>query len=735
MSTVQNGNDRPQRTLIAYCALAERLSKPNSNMFQALVPFFAEACKEFSGELFDASKFSGAVRRSYGIEIPKLAALGIAEQLANEGILEVVAGYAHSTTYRYSDAVRSAGKDVSAVTENDVQKILELFATYCAENADLAPEQTKSLSSEFLERLLHIDSMRLLARREASITTKRSPGTLQINKASVETEGVTRYSLHLDYLVSSFLINLGECDPAAFETVSNIAFASMAAEAIACFREPQKDTGDLSSLTVLLDTPLVLDMLGVNAEYADYGKDLLQLLKDSGCNVAVLDHSVAEAENTIQAKLAYMRSGVNQLALGTSVRPNYLAALSGNVAERVEARLQIEIKRDPEINLHRRSQTTVGDIESDMNSRMAAWRNEDAKDHDRKSVWAMISLRDSTLLQLRICKAGWLLLTRNTPLLKISNDAWKTWLRGSTKHSQANIERWAPVSMTDKQFAGYVWARTGGGPSTISQTLLLAHCSAAVRPRADIKAKAYNLILEMHGQEEAQDIVALFEDREGGRALMRATLGDPEDVTPQRMPLILERVKLAAGEFAAARVREESKNEIEAERQRNEENLLQVASINGLENERLKAENIKTAQAVFEEQQRVSALRIEADNLKSDLDTRRNHEIDRRKSAIDKGFRAALREYRNSRWLSVLIFGLATWLVSSNVFEFSPSIVVVTTIAVACIGFWFVPNLLDPMTRRLADRRLRIVIKHIDSEIDTAKIAADYKTKTWDFIA
>ena len=86
MSTVQNGNDRPQRTLIAYCALAERLSKPNSNMFQALVPFFAEACKEFSGELFDASKFSGAVRRSYGIEIPKLAALGIAEQLANEGI-------------------------------------------------------------------------------------------------------------------------------------------------------------------------------------------------------------------------------------------------------------------------------------------------------------------------------------------------------------------------------------------------------------------------------------------------------------------------------------------------------------------------------------------------------------------------------------------------------------------------------------------------------------------------
>ncbi|WHQ45821.1 hypothetical protein [Alcaligenes faecalis] len=72
-----------------------------------------------------------------------------------------------------------------------------------------------------------------------------------------------------------------------------------------------------------------------------------------------------------------------------------------------------------------------------------------------------------------------------------------------------------------------------------------------------MKAKAYNLLLELQGKEEADDLAALLEDREGVRALMRVSKGDPEDITPERMPFIVEKVKLAAGEFAAAKEREQ----------------------------------------------------------------------------------------------------------------------------------------------------------------------------------
>lgn len=731
MSIFSNSTDRPARTLIAYCALAERLSQPRSNMFQALVPFFAEACQDFAGEFFDATKFSNAVRKNYGIEIPKLAALGIAEQLANEGILEVVSGYANSTTYKYSTSIKSASKEVSSITETDVQKILELFRAYCANSIELSPEKSATLHSDFLDRLLHIDSMRLLARRDASIATKKTASTLLLNKGSSESDEEIQHSLRLDFLVSSFLIDLRESDLNAFETVSNIAFANMAAEAIACFREPTGGSSDLSGLTVLLDTPLVLDMLGVNAEYHDYGKDLLKMMKESGCNIAVLDHSIAEAENTIQAKLTFLRSGINQLAMGTSAKPNFLAALSSNVAERVETRLGITVKKDPEINLHRRSQTTVGDIESQMTTRMSAWRNEDAKDHDRQSVWAMLALRDAVTLQPRICQAGWLMLTRNTPLLKISNDSWKIWLKGSTRHSQASIERWAPMAMTDKQFAGYVWARNGGGPSTISQSLLLAHCSAAVRPRADIKAKAYNLLIEMHGQEEALDIVALFEDREGGRALMRATLGDPEDVTAQRMPYILERVKLAAGEFAAAHAREEAKIELELERVKSLDQITKIQKDADEKNALLQIENSEKVLEIFNEKERGFSLETHAQNLRADLKTKSDAEQDRRGKVFKKGFEAGLREYRSCRILCVLIFGFAGWFIPANIFDLSPSISTLLTVLFSIAGFWFVPDLIQPLVIWFANRRASFVMRNIDPDLNILDMSIDYKIKTW----
>lgn len=718
--------EKPKRTLIAYCALAERLNKPHANMLQALIPFFAEACKDFAGQMFDASRFSEAVRKNFGIEIPKLAALGIAEQLAGEGILEITSGYANSTTYRYVNTAWNDRDDVSSVTENDVEAILRLFTDYCKTSTDLTESQTNDLNADFLERLLNIDSMRLLSRRESSITTKQSSSTLQLTKNESTQSEAARHSLQLDFLVSSFILHLRETDLASFETVSNIAFANMAAEAIACFREPQTDEGDLSGLTVLLDTPLVLDMLSVNTEYTEYGKDLLNLLKESGCNISILDHSITEAENTVGAKLNYLRSGVNQLTSGFSARPNLLAALSGNIAERVESRLGIKIKKDPEINLHRRSQNTVGDIEAAMTARMAAWRNEDAKSHDRATVWALISLRDSTNLQTRICKSDWILLTRNTPLLKICNDAWKTWLKGSTKHSQTNIERCAPVSMTDKQFAGYIWARSGGGRSTIPKSLLLAHCSAAVRPRADIKAKAYNLMLEMHGQEEAQDLIALFEDREGSRALMKATLGDPEDVTPQRMALIIEKVKMAAGEFATSHVREAAQNELALV---NTQNLERISKIQESANENLEralAEKEKIALEKFEQNLRASQLETEARNLKNELQKKEEEFLIKRNVILERGFIAAKREYWATRWLLVILFGLITSLISANTFEFSTTLTALFLPVLTIAGYWFVPEFLEPIPKYMANRRFASFVKHLDSSIDYSQVSIDY---------
>lgn len=720
-------NGRPKRALVAYCALAGRLNTPGMGITHAMTPFFAEVCKKFAGELFDAQKFSNAVSERFGFSIPRLAALGLAEQLADEGLLVEVSGHAAKmTVYKYSDMpARADESQVSPITEQEIENTLGSFVAFCRQDDRVGNLDDAALHEVFLDRLLHVDSMRILSRREGSIGAKRTAETMVLKKdRDISSPGPgDSQELRLDFLVSQFLLDLRDKNPGAFDQVSNVAFANMAAEAIACFTDTTSPNS-LEGLTVYLDTPLLLDALGVNAEYAEYGKELLDAIHAAGAKAAVFDHCVSEAENTVTAQLAYLRSGINRFATaaGTTARPDLLSALAGNIADRAEKRLGVSVTRDPEINLHRRAQTAVGDIQSDMDQQMVAWRNADAKAHDQQSVWIMLAIRNSADPCPRVCDAKSLLLTRNTSLVSIANKAWSNWLRGSTKHSASHVERWAPVAMSDKQFAGYLWARSGGGlAASISRARLLAHCSAAVRPRADIKAKAYNLILELSGKEEAEDIAALLEDREGGRALMRATRGDPEDMTAERIPYIIQQVKLAAGEYAAAAVREEAAKELKAIVTAHEQQLATTA-------EAASAKAARDAQVQMDidrdkHEAEKSALR---ESVKSHERAERARKLDVLRTAFNHGCRV----FKLLRWGFVVCLGAAAVAVT-YLAEDSPALALAALWVVTVAGVWFVPDLLNKPFARVADFVLRSEAKLRDPAIAIPFESPDYRNRSW----
>jgi hypothetical protein len=721
---------RPKRALLAYCALAGRLNTAGMGITHAMTPFFAEICKKFAGELFDAQKFSNAVNERFGFNVPRLAALGLAEQLADEGLLEEVSGHATKmTVYRYSrKSGRADESPISAITEQEVESILTSFVGFCRSDDRVAELQDSALHEAFFERLLHLDSMRILSRREGSIGAKKTSDTMILKRAAggTSTERSDPQELHLDFLVSQFLLDLRDTNASAFDQVSNIAFANMAAEAIACLREPQS-TDSLEGLTVYLDSPLLLDALGVNVEYTDYGKELLEAVRAAGAKAAVFDHCVSEAENTVAAQLAYLRSGINKFgtALGTTARPDLLSALAGNIAERAEKRLGVTVHRDPEINLHRRAQAAVGDIQSDMDQHMHAWRNLDARNHDQQSVWIMLAIRNSTDPCPRVCDAKSLLLARNTSLVSIANKAWTTWLKGSTKHSASYVERWAPVAMSDKQFAGYLWARSGGGvAASIPRARLLAHCSAAVRPRADIKAKAYNLVLELSGKEEADDIGALFEDREGGRALMRATLGDPEDMTPERIPYIIQQVKLAAGEYAAAVVREEAAKD-------------RAALISTHEQQLAAATRSAAAKSAQEAQVQVDLDRERYEGEKVALrESILSHERSERARKLGIwriAFDGGCRVYALLRWGFVACLGAAAVAITFLT-DNSPALAQAALWLLTVAGVWFVPELLHKPFSSVATMVMRREAAARDPAIEIPTERPDFREKTWSIL-
>lgn len=723
---------KPKRALLAYCALADRLQQPGAGPLQALTPFFAPICNDLAGEMFDAAKFAAEVVDRYGLQIPRLAALGLTEQLAQEGLLKSISGPGVTKVYQYEAAPdQKSPVDAAAVSERDIDRVLSEFVQVCRSDPLLADIDEAKLQVEFLDRLLQVDAMRLLTRREGGTTAKRTNSTLTLARSVPDSS--ERIALRLDYQVASFLLELRDHRPALFDRVSDIAFASMAAEALACFREPVDGAAPLAGMVFYLDAPLLLDVLGVNVEYAEYGRELLELIHGSGAVAAVLDDCVVEAESVVAAQLSAARSGLafRTVHWGTAPKIHLLSALKDKVAERA-CSLGIEVRPDPDTRiLTSRSPRTVGDIQTQMTERMQTWPSEEARRHDERSVWSMLKFRSTDRPHYRICDSGAVLVARNTALVRIANESWRTWLQGAGRHARNVAERWAPVAMSDKQLAGYLWLRRGTSSDQVSRTRLLAHCSAAIRPRPDIKARAYNLVLDLHGKKDADHIAALMEDREGERALMRAVRADPEDVTADRLPYILEQVRLGAGEFAAAAVRAEGESQLDALRQSHEQEVARLRA--EVEQQRLAGRSAvnELTDTVAYKQTEMEALASQVAALNAQLAERKRKEVAHEVALLDSAFAQASARYNQLRWAVVAVFSFAGLGISALTTEW-PVVAMVGTAVLSGLGCWFVPDaVLDGPLRKLAVRKLKSIVRQHNPSLALLCEAPDFRTGQW----
>lgn len=712
---------KPKRTLIAYCALADRLKKENAGLMEALVPFFAPVCKELAGEMFDASKLSAKIEQRYGLLIPRLAILGLAEQLERDGLLKSSQGGTQSLVYQYVEENHFQSEEVPALTELEIDQILDDFVKECRADEVLENLDDDALHNGFLDRLLHIDSMRLLSRKETKDSPRRTADTLTLKKPLQVLDGTEQRELHLDFHVAQFLLDLKHLQPEKFNRVSDIAFANMAAEAISCFSEPvADDAGTLQDFFVYLDSPLLLDILGVNSEYYDYGKELLELIKLSGATPAVFDDVIDEVESVISARIASARSGyVSSNRRWGIAEPHLLNALRNNVSAEASMR-GIITKPDPTLSLNHGAGNAVGSVQVEMDNLMKGWGNQEARTHDENSIWAMLRIRNIQKLQTKIREGGAIFVARNTLLVRIANTVWRTWLVERGRHSKGTAGRWAPIALSDKQLAGYLWLRnSSSGNRTMSRARLLAHCSAAIRPRPDVKARAYDLVLRLQGKEEADTLAALMEDRDGERALIRATRADPEDVTPERLPYIFDQVKLAAGDFAAQAAREEGRLEIE---KREAEFQAEVA---------------KSNEAVSMAEQEVEAHKMQLAQVTLQLNVMKEKQAEESKTKqvadnahFSEAFEMSRKRLKHIRFGITVLYALALYyipLLSSSWFQSAAQI------SVALIGFWFIPQvLLDvPLNKYILSFMRKELRRRGVEAMLTLTEKPDFKKKSW----
>lgn len=275
----------------------------------------------------------------------------------------------------------------------------------------------------------------------------------------------------------------------------------------------------------------------------------------------------------------------------------------------------------------------------------------------------------------------------------------------------------------------------------MSRARLLAHCSAAIRPRPDVKARAYNLVLDLHGKAEADHVAALLEDREGERALMRATRADPEDVTPERLPYIIEQVKLAAGEFAAEVARAEAERKLSSQKEESEQQLteLQVAHEEQItriatDSARAQRENAKGVEKLnaklAQRDHDTTQLEGEVDALNQQLLSRERSDLAEQLHALSHGLATGVGVFKRLRWLLVFLFSSLATLATALGVDW-PFFGQVASFTVTAFGFWFAPEMLERPTRWVAMRETMVSVHRIHPRLAMPKDLPDFKASTW----
>jgi hypothetical protein len=703
---MNNKENKPSSALISYAVLAEKILS-GGDLLQSLMPFFRPIAASYAGEYFEPGKFCRKAAELYALQIPKLTAMGWCERLVNEGFLELHARTITGNLYRYPVNLPIDTDIPAGVSEQQVIEFLESFRAFARQSpvAEFATLADEVLDEALFTRLLNIDSMKILSRRDMTRSIKSNPTTLSLKVP--ESNAEERHEIHIDFLVAEYLLHLEATDGQKFQVATAVAFGNMAAEALATFREPPaKDSTDLSGMRLYLDTPLVLDLFELNDGFEGYAKDLSNLLSSSGVKVAVFDHSVEEVQNVIYARLNFSRSSANQFSIAGSrtLIANRLAMLNGNVASQLE-RLGIEIDRDPEISLLRISQKALGSVQVELDRKMSGWKN-DAKHYDEKSIFSIISLRNRQRAEPDFARCKFALLTRNTPLTFFANSAWRQWLQESGDESKAKIERTAPIAVSDKQLSGLLWMLKGGASEGLSKVRMISHCSFAIRPRPDVIARACNLIVEAHGRDKGEEFAALLSERRAEQALMRAAAGDPEELTSKNLPEIIRKVILAAGDDAAAAERERADEEARLAAKVHEEEISQklVALDDQSKRASLAEEALRSLEiqvALDKTQQALVVAAAKRENLRHQL-FQKQEELRNVTHAFSNGEQS----YNRTKLGIVVLFLLLS--IFGMTYDGKAALIfgAVCSISLGFLGFWYLPNVaLEPICEKAGRAR------------------------------
>lgn len=368
------------------------------------------------------------------------------------------------------------------------------------------------------------------------------------------------------YIVSAFIADLVERDPQGFEYLETIVKGSMLASSLYL--------GDLGTVdqrfhrvTVYFDTPFLLNALGyAGKEIAQPALELLGLVRELGARLACFDHTVIELQGVLGGIASGLRNPRRRAVLTLSrVEEHFMREGLGpsdievfmNTVERDLRTLGINVCPTPQYEEH------LGVDEPALEGLLQAevgYQNQHARQHDLDALTAVWRLRHGQAQRrLETCQA--IFVTTNAPLVRAARRFFAAGCDGFT---------W-PLAILDHDLATVAWLKRPLQAPDLPRKQIVADCYAALRPEGRLWARYLEEIeaLRQRGELSNDHFVALRYSVDARRALMDATLGDPEAISGTTVQAVLnatlDSIKSPLLEQLAAREAAQEATEREAQ--------------------------------------------------------------------------------------------------------------------------------------------------------------------------
>lgn len=554
-----------ERALVAWAVLGDTINQ--ADLYEGLFGFVRPIADSRAGIRFIPSELCDALRDAYGLSIPVLVMESLAERLHRAGLLVVHTQTRDATVYTYAKGLEV---EPNPITQAAVSEVLSRFREFIRHRGgELAKWTDEALDQEFFQRLMHVDSLALLSRRDLPEAPQRTGRTITLSKTAgdaaataMKSGGADQLEEHLDYLFATYLLHARDGSPDGFQLLCEIAGANLVAESLLTYKDPPKRGEALQGLEIYLDAPLCMDILAVNIGREVYGAELAKALVSSGAQLCVFLHSVVEIERVLDARrLSYLQGtafGPSVFSVEPPLVRDRVRAIVGHVEQSLIDRLGCRIV-DAAAAVPAAIRARVGAAEeAAIRGSLSGWNSTEGREVDVATVCDLIRLRSSREVPTRLTSAGPTLVTRNSVLKRTANEAWKGWLVQTQRATNDRVKRLAPLALSDRHLVGLIWITQGGSVGEVSRELLVANCSAATALRRDVVVRVHNTLLKT-SPEDAKLFAAVILDQRAERALMDATFGDLRLVSDDSVLDLLATVRRAT----AAEITAEKDLEIE----------------------------------------------------------------------------------------------------------------------------------------------------------------------------